>query len=140
MNNAVRALLRVVLTAIALVAMTHLPFLGIAFHGTILGAFGLALAFEACIWLGLLVYAMAATFLGFTPEELPLAVNSVFLWLIGTGFIAFLGYQAPALISVGGILAAMAGGLVLLVISMVTMWRTGESCPCRSRNDEDESN
>ena len=137
MNNGYRALIRVLLTAGAFLLLPHFSFLGFGFHGTILGALGLAVVSEVVLWVSVIFYGITATSLGARPSELPLALNSLVFLLVSSGFLKLTSWVNPGLLTLSGILPALAGGLVLLVISSVVMLRRG--CGCGGSEDDDES-
>lgn len=136
MNNGYRALIRVLLTAGAFMLLPHVSFLGFAFHGTFLGALALAAIFEVVLWVTVVVYGIGMTAtLGVRPHELPIALNLAVFVAVGAGFLKLASHVAPSLLTLAGILPALAGALVLLIISGTVMLRK-RSCCCDADKDE----
>jgi hypothetical protein len=144
MNNGHRALLRVLLTAVAFLALPHISALGFGFHGTILGAVGLASIFEVLIWVSILAYGLLlVSTVGVTPRDLPYAANSAVFLVISGLFLYATSHMAPALLTLAGFLPLAAGALVLFGISALVM-KPSKNCGCHSESeesqDEDQSN
>lgn len=138
MNNAHRALLRILLTAGALLLLPHIPGLGFVFHGTILSALVLGVIFEVVLWVSVIAYSVGAAFLGAEPRELPVIVNVATFLAVATGFLKLTSLIAPSLLVLPGILPAFAGALSLLAICWGVLSTAKSRCGCSHARDDDE--
>lgn len=118
-----KLLARLVLTALAFVAiLPHIP--GISFHGTLFQALMLAILFTLVLWFVDLAAIAISAAVAVTTLGLAL------LWLIPAWILGFWLLPAvalklvsdimPSYVSVSGWMPAVLGGLVLLVIGLVT--------------------
>lgn len=137
MNNGYRALIRVLLTAGAFLVLPHISVLGFAFHGSVLGALSLALIFEVTLWVAVISYSIAATAAGFHPGELPVVLNGAAFMAYAAGFLKLASYTSPGLLTLPGILPALAGAFVLLLISSTSLFRRKSDCGCNHDQDDD---
>lgn len=123
MDNLIRALIRVLVTAGFFMILPLFPFLGINFQGGILEALALAGVFELTLWALVFVYGGSAVALGYRPQDLPVALNLGVFLAQSTAFVALAGLFAPSLLAVSGFFGSLTGGLALLAISAVIMTR-----------------
>lgn len=137
MNNGYRALIRVLLTAGAFLVLPQISVLGFAFHGSFLSALCLALIFEVTLWVAVVSYSIGATALGFHPQELPAVLNAAAFMTYAVGFLKLAGLTSPGLLTLPGILPALAGAFVLLIISGTSLLRRKSDCGCSHDKDDD---
>lgn len=135
MDQALRAFLRVLLTAGYFMLLPAIPFLGVNFTGGFLEALALAGVFELSCWATVFAYGGTAVAFGIRPQQLPLALNVGVFLAQSTAFLALAAYFVPTILVVNGIVAALCGGIILLGISATVMTR-GRGCGCKSEADE----
>jgi uncharacterized membrane protein YvlD (DUF360 family) len=118
-----RFLIRVILKALAFIYL--LPMIGgIAFHGSFVAAIGLAILFSIMLWLVELGAVALATYFTITTFGLALLVliplYLLGFWLLPAFALKLVADFMPQYLAVAGWGPAVLGGLVMLVISMVT--------------------
>ena len=118
-----RFLIRVALKALAFIYL--LPMIGgIHFHGSFVTAIGLAIVFSIMLWLVELGAVALATWFTITTFGLALLIlipaYLLGFWLLPAFALKLAADFMPQYLSVAGWGPAVLGGLLLLVISMVT--------------------
>jgi hypothetical protein len=118
-----RFLIRVILKALAFIYL--LPMIGgIAFHGSFVAAIGLAILFSIMLWLVELGAVALATYFTITTFGLALLVliplYLLGFWLLPAFALKLVADFMPQYLAVAGWGPAVLGGLLMLVISMVT--------------------